>query len=129
MCHNVCSFLLSNNDFFYYDIRQVLTMTVQLTVAFAAFLVEDEDFLAPALVVEHLANYLCTLYVGSTYCYRTLVVNEQYVVEHNLGTFLGVHAVDEQLLAGLYFELLAFHFYNCVHFPIRFLITSCRAAG
>lgn len=91
-------------------------MTVQLTIAFATFLVENQDFLTAALVVEHFAYYLCPLYIRSTYCDVAVVINEQHVVEHNLGTFLGVHTVDEQLFASLYFELLAFHFYNCVHY-------------
>ena len=90
-------------------------MTVQFLVTFAAFLVEYQDFLASALIVQYLANDFCACYVGSTYGYIAVVVHEQHFVEYHFCTFLGVHTVDEEFFAGLYFELLALHVYNCVH--------------
>ncbi len=99
-------------------------MTVQFAIAFAAFLVENENLLATALVVKHLANYLCPCYYGSTYFDFAVVVHEQHFVERNRCALLGVHAVDEQFLAGFYSVLEALHFYNCVHYHNGLIIHS-----
>ena len=77
---------------------------------------ENKDFVATALVVEHFANHFCALHIRSTYFYFALVVDEQYVLKLNRCALLKVvHAVDEQFFASLNFKLLALHFYNCVH--------------
>ena len=116
MCHTLLSFLLSNNNFFNYYVGQILTVTIQLAITFATFLVEYKDLLATALVVEYFANYFSAFHVRSAYFYFALVVEQQYVLEFNRRAFLKVcNAVDEQFLASFYFKLLAFHFYNCVH--------------
>ena len=115
-------------------------MTVQLAVAFTTTLVEYQHLvtlnqcgvdcacslnvlsvlrLANDLHlanVANIANYLCALYCGSTYCDCTVVVNQQYTVELYgcviLSTFDVVH---EQFLAGLSLELLSINLNNCVH--------------
>jgi hypothetical protein len=91
-------------------------MAVQFTIAFAAFFVENENFLAAALVVEYFANHFSTLYNWGTYFYLTVVVNEKHFVECQLSTFLSFSdAVNKELFASLNLVLEALHFYNCVH--------------
>lgn len=99
-------------------------MAVEFAIAFAAFLVEDENLLATALVVKHLANHLCPCYYGSTYFDFAVVVHEQHFVERYRCALLGVHAVNEQFLAGFYSVLEALHFYNCVHYHNGLIIHS-----
>jgi len=124
------SFLLSNNNFFNYYVGQILTVTIQFAITFTTFLVEDKDFVAAALVIEHFANHFSALNVGSAHFYFTLVVQQQHVLKLNGCAFLElVHTIDEQFLASLYSKLLAFHFYNCVHlYNTVFNVTAVRRA-
>jgi hypothetical protein len=98
-------------------------MAVQFTIAFAAFFVENENFLAAALVIEYFANHLRTLNYWGTYFYLTVVVNEKHFLECYLSTLLSCHAVNKEFLASLNAILKALHFYNCVHLLKCFLIS------
>jgi len=91
------SFLLSNNNLFNYYVGQILTVTIEFAITFAAFLVEHKDFLATALVVEHFANHFGAFYIRCAYFNLALFVNQEDVLELNRCAFLEVvDAVDEE---------------------------------
>ena len=95
-------------------------MTVQLAIALAAFFVEHKNFLATEVTIN-LCLDLGTVNCRSTYCYRTLVVNEKHLVKLKLITFFCVlDRVDEQFLSFLDTELLTLNFNDSVHYYVCF---------
>jgi len=89
-------------------------VTVLLLIAFAAFLLEDDNLVGFAMFQDGGLD-IDTLYIGSTDFDLTLVVEEEYFVEFESGTDLGSLAVDENLLARFDLELLSSNIYDCVH--------------
>ncbi len=97
-------------------------MTVQLAVALATLLVENEHLVTLYQGRYYLCAYLCTLYYGSTYGDSTFVVNQQHSLELNSLTCLcTLDVVNKQLLACLGLELLTVNLYDYVHFIYLFL--------
>lgn len=91
-------------------------MTVELAQTFSSLLVEYENLVTLDELRSDLAYNLCTLYCWSTYCYCTLILNEEHLLEFYCVTILSIlDVVNVQLLASLYSVLLTFDFYNCVH--------------
>ena len=116
MCHdlNVLKGLCDN--FFNYNLRELLTVTVQLAVTFSSLLVEYENLLALNELALHFGYYLSTLYCGSTYGDSTILLYQKNLLEFNRCTILNVlNVVNKQFLASLGLELLSVNFYNCVH--------------
>ncbi len=72
-------------------------MTVQTAIAFATFLLENDDVFTFHEGSLYLANNLCTFDGRCA----------------NLNGTVGIYEI--QLLAGLDTELLSLNFYNCVH--------------
>ena len=98
------------------EFSELLTVTVQLAVAFAALLVEHEHLVA---LYEHglnLSYYLCTLYHGSTYFNFAVCVEQQHFLKFNSLTGFGLrHVVHEELFAFFGLELLTVNLNDCVH--------------
>ncbi len=74
-------------------------MTVQTAIAFATFLLENDNVFTFHEGSLYLANNLCTFDGRCA----------------NLNGTVGIYEVDIQLLALLGTELLSLNFYNCVH--------------
>ena len=94
-----------------------MAIAIELAIALATLLVEDEDLVALYDGAYYFTNYLCALYSGSANGDSTVVVNKENLVELNsLSRLGGLDVVDEELLALLSLELLTVNLYDCVHF-------------
>lgn len=94
-----------------------MAIAIELAIALATLLVEDEDLVALYDGAYYFTNYLCALYYGSADGYIAVVVDEENLVEFNsLARLGGLDVVDEELLALLSLELLTVNLYDCVHF-------------
>ncbi len=92
-------------------------MTVFAAIAFAALFLEHDDLVTLHEGLCDLANNFCTYDSGSTYCYGSVIVDEEDTVKLNLVALLALFAqiVDIEEASGLSFELLALNFYDNVH--------------
>ncbi len=98
----------------------MLTGTGLLVEAFATLLVEDDDFLTANFYLCDFANNFSAFNDGSAYAYRTIIVDEENLVEGHLVANLSVLQIeDTYLLASLYTKLLTLHLYDCKHFNIN----------
>ena len=92
-------------------------MAIQLTVSFSSLLVEHEDFVALYQRGNHFTYHFRTFYGRKSHGNVTVFVYLKNLFKLNRRARLGIlHVVNEQLLSGLCFELLAVDFYNCVHY-------------
>mgnify|MGYP004448590083 CR=1 FL=1 len=90
---------------------------IELAIALAALLVEDEHLVALHQGREHFTNYLCARYSGSANGDSTVLVDEENLVKFNsLTSFCSLDVVDEELLALLNLELLTVNLNDCVHY-------------
>ncbi len=130
MCHFYLRFLGLCNYVFDHDLREVLAMAVETTIAFATFLLEDDYLVAFYEGTFYLANYFGSLYGGSAYLDGTVGVYEQDAVEYDLFTLflLVAEIVYIQELSGLGLELLSFDFYDCVHLKCIIFNRLCLQA-
>ncbi len=91
-------------------------MTIELAIALATLLVEDEHLVTLNERRHDLTYYLGTSYCRSTYSHLTFLVDEEYLVELYYCTSLSVlDMVDKQTTTLLYLELLALNVYDNVH--------------
>ena len=92
-------------------------MAVFAAVAFAAFLLEDDNFVTFYERFFDLANNFGAINGGGTDFDFTIGVGEKHFVEFDSLAFFDVVAevVNIQVLAGFSLELLSLNFYNCVH--------------
>ena len=95
-------------------------MTVHTAIAFATFLLENDDVFTFHEGSLYLANNLCTFDGRCANLNGTVGIHEKDAVELYRVTLLALVAevVDIQLLAGLDTELLSLNLYNCVHLLI-----------
>ncbi len=102
-------------------------MTVQLLIAFAAFLFEYKDFVTLAPVAKNCSLHDCALNVRSAYFYLTVVVHKHDCLELYGLTFLLRKAVHKDFLLRSHLELVTADFYNSVHCTIKTLKSpDCR---
>ena len=95
----------------------MLTCTGLLVEALATLLVEDDDLLATNFYLCDLADYLSAVNDGSAYLNRTIIVDEEHLVEgHLVANLCVLHIEDTYFLASLYTELLTLHLNDCKHF-------------
>ena len=98
-----------------------MAIAVELAIALATLLVEDEDFVALHEVIEDFTNYFCALDGGSAYGNCTVFVDEQYLVKFNsLAVFGVLDVVDKELLALFHLKLLTVNLYDCVHLRLMY---------
>ena len=92
-------------------------MTVQAAIAFATFLLENDNVFTFYEGSLYLANNLCTFDGRCANLNGTVGIHEQDAVKLYRVAFLALvtEIVDIQLLAGLDTELLSLNLYNCVH--------------
>ena len=92
-------------------------MTVQTAIAFATFLLENDDVFTFHEGSLYLANNLCTFDGRCANLNGTVGIHEQDAVKLYRVAFLALVAeiMDIQLLAGLDTELLSLNLYNSVH--------------
>ena len=94
-------------------------MAVQLTVALATLLVEDEHLVTLHQGTNYLGNNLGTLNLGSTYGDGTVVIYQQHSLKlTSLASLCTLNMVYKEFLAGFRTELLTVNLYDCVHFII-----------
>ena len=93
-----------------------MAIAIELAIALAALLVENEHLLTLNERRYYFAYYLGAFYSRSTYLYVAVVVNQQHVVKFNsLAVFGAADVVYIELLALFCFELLTVNLYDCVH--------------
>ena len=93
-----------------------MAIAIELAIALAALLVENEYLLTLNERRYYFAYYLGAFYSRSTYLYVAVVVNQQHVVKFNsLAVFGAADVVYIELLALFCFELLTVNLYDCVH--------------
>ena len=90
-------------------------MSVALLEALAADLLEDEDLVGLGIVIQNSGLDHRTIYVRSTDLDTRVTSDEEYLVELYISTIRSREAVDEDLIASLYLELLACNFYVFVY--------------
>ena len=94
-----------------------MAITIQLAIALAALLVEDQDLVALYEGGLYFAYYLGSLNGGGTNGHVAVVLNEQHLFKFNsLAVLYIVHVVHEELLALFGLELLTVNLNDCVHF-------------
>ena len=104
------------DNFFNYNLRELLTMPVQLAMTFSSLLVENKNLLALNETGLHFGYNLRTFNGGNTYGDCAFFLYQKYLLEFNRCTILNVlNVVNKQLLTCLGLELLSVNFYNCVH--------------
>jgi hypothetical protein len=102
-------------DAFDHYLGELLTVTILLYITLAAFLFEDDHFLA-LYMGKHLTCYGRTRDSRDSNVDGAVVVHQQYFVESDGVTFFGtcqMMGIYEAVF--LYLELLSGDFYNCVH--------------
>ena len=93
----------------------LVAIAIQLAIALAALLVEDEHLVALHERTENFAYYFCSFNSGSADS-DGAIVHEQHLVEFNsLAAFCALNVVHEELLAFFHLELLTVNLYDCVH--------------
>ena len=92
-------------------------MAVQTAIAFATFLLENDDVFTFHEGSLYLANNLCAFNGRRANLNGTVGIHEQNAVKLYVVAFLALVAevVDIQLLALLGTELLSLNLYNCIH--------------
>ena len=104
-------------------------MTVLATIAFAAFLLEDDHLVALHEGLSDFANYFGSFNGRSAYLNGTVGIYEKHAVELYCVALLYLAAemmnIQEAVLFG--FELLALNFYDNVHYNI--VIIKVRPSG
>lgn len=103
-----------SGDGFDFNFGERLPVAVFLTVAFAAFFVKNDQFVA-ANVAEHVGLDAGAFHVGGADGYVTVTIDEVYGVEGERISFVGCQPVDEDLLTFLNFELLTGNGNDCEH--------------
>ena len=96
------------------DFGERLAVAVFLAVAFAAFLVKNNHFVA-LNVAEHVGAYLCAFQVRGAERHFAVVVDKMHGIEGDGVAFLGCQPVDEDLLTFLNFKLLTGDGNDCEH--------------
>ena len=92
-------------------------MTIELAIALAALLVEDQDLVALDQRRDDFAHDLSSGYDGRTYGDSTILVHEEDLIKlYYCATFCTLDVVDEKATALLYVELLALNVYDDVHY-------------
>ena len=93
-----------------------MAITIQLAIALAALLVEDQDLVALDEGGLYFAYYLGSLNYRGTNGHVAVVLNEQHLFKFNsLAVLYIVHVVHEELLALFGLELLTVNLNDCVH--------------
>ena len=92
-------------------------MTVFATIAFAAFLLENDYFFTFHEGSKHLANNLCAIHGGSANFNCVIGLSEKHTVKFYLVSFFNCFAeiMNIQELLRLCLELLSLDFYDSVH--------------
>ncbi len=96
------------------NFRQVLTVTVLLTISLAAFLFENDYFLTFE-VFQNRGVYSDTLDSGGTDLNRASVVDEEDFVENKCSVHIPFKPVREDGAVLFNLKLLTCDFYDCVH--------------
>ena len=104
----------SDRDGIDFDLGERLAVAVFLAVAFAAFLVENDHFIA-FYVAQNAGFHAGAAQNGRTQGNFTLILYEVYGIEGNRISFIRCQPVDEDLLTFLNFELLTGDGNNCEH--------------
>lgn len=92
-------------------------MTVFAAIAFAAFFLEDNHFVAFYERSENFANHFGTFYGGGADFHLSVGISEENTVEFYGFSFFNGFAeiMNIQELVLFSFELLSLDFYDCVH--------------
>lgn len=91
-------------------------MTVQFTIPFSSFLVENQYLVTFYQRRQYFAYHFGPFYRGSTYFHFATVVYQQYFFKlNNSATLCALDVMNEQFLSFFYLELLSINFYNYVH--------------
>jgi hypothetical protein len=96
------------------DFGELLAVAVFHAIAFAAFLFENDHFIALD-VAEHIHGNAGTFQVWRTDLYNPVVVDQVYVAEGDRISYIRCQPVDEDLLTFLDFKLLTGDGNNCKH--------------
>ena len=97
-----------------FDFGERLAVTVFLAVAFAAFLVEDDNFITFHMA-QHAGFNRGAFDIRNAEGHFAVIVEQMHGVEGNRFSFIGCQPVDEDLLTFLNFELLTGDGNNCEH--------------
>ncbi len=108
------NFKLCNNNVLNYYLSQILTVAVQSLITFAAFLLENKNFVI-FQVAKNFSFYRGTFYNRCAYQNLTVVVYQQDFVEAHRGIYVLVKTVYVELPTFLSLKLLACDFYYYVH--------------
>ena len=90
-------------------------MTSLLLITFAAFLLEDNQLLASAGIIQNCSFHYGPVYVWSTYFDSAVCIYKQNLVEHKRSALFLRETVNKNLHASFHFELLASNLNYCVH--------------
>ena len=104
------------DNFFDGDFGKLVAIAVELTMSFAALLVEDEHLVALNEGSGDFSDYFCAFDGGGAHFHRAVGVDEEHFVEFNSLSAFGIaDAVYEKLAALLDLKLMTVDLYDCVH--------------
>ena len=100
----------------YEQLGELLAVAIELAIALATLLVEDEHLVALDERADHFGHHFGTLHGGSTHLHLAVGVDEQHFLKFNSLTGLStLDVVHIELLLLLSLELLTVNLYDCVH--------------
>ncbi len=102
-------------------------MAVEGLEALAANLLEDDNLVCLDGIVEYGSLYDCSFNVWSPYLHVAVIVDEKHLLELHISTFGIGKPLHKDLTSGLYLELLACNFYDCVHLKLCFKVSTASA--
>ena len=110
------------------NLGEYLTVTVETTVTFAAFLFEDDHLVALDGSFGNFAYYFCAVNEGSAYFNIAVIVGEKNAVELYgvAGLYIFSKEVNVEKAVFLCLELLALDVYDYVHLIVTFIVNPLR---
>ena len=90
-------------------------MSSQLLVSFTTFLLENQNFLSSASIIEDSSLDYGSLNIRGTYLDSSVRIYKQNLIKLNGSTFVSRKAVDKDLHTSFNFKLVSGNIYDCVH--------------
>lgn len=105
-------------SFYFLDgkFSELMAIAVELAIALATLLVEDEHLVTLYEGRNYFSYYFCACYGGDAYSDLAFVVEKKHLVKFNsCAAFCTCEVVYEELLACFHLELMTVNLYDCVH--------------
>ena len=96
------------------NFAEILPVAALFLITFTAFLLENNNFIAPDMVND-CSTYKAAFHNRLSDSYLAVIVQQQNLVKINFGSWFGFKTVHKNVIVLLYFKLLTCYFNDCVH--------------